>query len=690
MTGGYGKEKIEYPADTFISDGGIMKTTLFLPVALILLTMIILQTPAMALAYSTGKLSTSNGVKVEFIIASWVGPITDVRFNILTPQFWWDLGNELVYEKLAVFVRKNNSFIPWLAESWEWKDDTTFVIHLRKGVRWNDGEPFTSKDVWTQMIIIKAWGWTEYRDIVSVETPDDYTVVVHVKPGTFKLLEEYFLLYSFPMALPYHIFGVYAEKIEQGFKIGNRTLIDDTLGKIYSYKFQKPIGTGPYILTNRTSAEAVFVKNPSYWNPKAQVVDVIRVIRAQDNPHMWTYYQGGTVDSGDAVMPAQVEEAVLSKPWSKVVKVPDSGVALYFNINSTYLSDVRVRRAIAYIIDRQQVLSSWSNVYTPVKIPDGLHDWMRNQWLDQATINMLNTYERNLDKARQLLEAAGFTYDENTKKWYTPNGTVFTLRFYAPSGWTDWNTIGQAIAKQLQDFGIQVDYRAVEDSTLWGQIWPGKQFDLILNWWGAWNLLHPWVCHWQWINRFESIGLPTTFETPGFGTLNASALWRQLQSNSMTVAKNATRLLSLIVNYDLPILPLGEKRIPVFVNTREGTNSPYRFEWPDSSDPIWYSASISRFETTLVLLWLHHAKVIILGQTTTTQTTTTTTTTTQQATTTTSEHTTMTQTTTTQTTRSSTPETTVQQGSEALLLGVAVVIILAVAAAGYFLLRKKS
>ncbi len=635
--------------------------------AFILVVLMISSIPATCI--NNNNVLNSDNDKIVFIIASWVGPINEVRFNMLTPQFWWDLGNELVYEKLAIFVRKNNSFIPWLATSWEWENDTAFVIHLRRGVTWNDGQPFTARDVWTQLWIIKAWGWAEYSNVVDVETPDDYTVVVHVKPNVFKLLQEYYILYALPMALPYHIFGAYASEIEHGYKIHNRTLIDLTLVKVYQYKFKKPIGTGPYILANRTSAEAVFVKNPYYWNPDAQVVDIVKVIRAQDNPHMWTYYQGGTIDSGDAVMSPQVEKAVLSKPWSKVIKVPDSGVAIYFNTNSTYLRDTRVRQAIAYVIDRAKAVESWSNIYTPVEIPDGLHDWMRSQWLDQATINMLNKYERNLDRARELLEEAGFTYDENTNTWYTPNGQVFTLRFYAPSGWTDWNTIGQAIAKQLQDFGIHVDYRAVEDSTLWGQIWPGKKFDLILNWWGAWNLIHPWVCHWQWVSRFESIGLPTVYNVSSIGPINASALWRELQSSNETIVRNATRLLSILVNYALPILPIGEKKIPVFVNTREGTDSFYRFEWPDENDPLWYSASISRFETTLIMLWMHKAKVVIVGSPsspTTSQTPGAT---------------------------STTPATKTGEveaaGLPVSLIALAIVVVVVIGVAGYLLLRRK-
>jgi len=649
-----------------------------------------------ALAFTPSLNSAADRPKIVFVTASWVGPITNVRYNILTPQFWWDMGNELTYEKLAVFVRRDNSFIPWLAKSWEWKDQNTLVIHLRENVTWSDGQPFTAWDVWTEITIIKAWGWREYQDIQSVEVPNKYTIIIHFKPGCFRLLEMYFVLYSFPMALPYHIFGKYAQQVEEGLKEGNRTKVDVALEQVYNYQFKRPIGTGPYILANKTSAEAIFVKNPHYWNPAYQVLDEVKVIRAQDNPHMWAYYEGGTVDSGDAVMPPQVESAVLSKPWAKIIKVPDSGVALYFNTNSTYLRDVRVRQAIAYIIDRTKVLSAWSNIYTPVKIPDALSDWMRPHWLDQATIKMLKPYNRNLDMARQLLEEAGFKYNEANHKWYTPDGKVFELRFYAPSGWTDWNTIGQAIAKELTDFGITVDYRAVEDSTLWGQIWPSKTWDLILNWWGPWNLVHPWVCHWQWISRFRSIGLPLVYRVPGIGLVNATKVWNELTSNNPTVVRNATRILSLLVDYDLPILPIGEKNIPVFVNTRKGLHCGYEFEWPGSSDPLWYDASISRFETTLVLLYLHHAKVIITSGQTSTSTTTTTHTTAEHATTTTTApqqtSTTTTPARTTSTVAPASPSPTTSQKAQtpvALIGAVIGIIIVAVIVGALVFLRKK-
>ncbi len=191
-----------------------------------------------ALAFTLTASTVINKPKVVFVTASWVGPITNVRYNILTPQFWWDMGNELTYEKLAVFVRKDNSFIPWLAKSWEWKNQNTLVIHLRRNVTWSDGQPFTAWDVWTEITIIKAWGWREYQDIQSVEVPDKYTVVIHFKPGCFKLLETYFVLYSFPMALPYHIFGKYAEQVAQGLKEGNRTKVDMALEHVYNYKFK--------------------------------------------------------------------------------------------------------------------------------------------------------------------------------------------------------------------------------------------------------------------------------------------------------------------------------------------------------------------------------------------------------------------------------------------------------------------
>ncbi len=556
-----------------------------------------------------------------FVIASWVGPITDVRFNMVGPAFWWDLGNELIWEKLAIYVRKTSTFIPWLAESWEW-DNNKFIIHLRNNVTWSDGHPFTSKDVWTQIIIVKEWGWREYQDIINVTTPDDYTVVLYMKPGIWRLLEEYFILYALPMTMPYHIYGQWAEEIVDAKAAGNTTRVQEILAHVYEYNPDTPIGTGPYMLESRTSAEAILVKRAGYWRPQGQIFDKIKVIRAQDNPHMWNYYMGGAVDSGDAVMNPDVESQVLSKPWTKIVKVPDSGVAIYFNVQAPWFNLTEVRQAIAYVIDRAAAVQSWSSIYTPVEIPDALHDWMRSDWLDQATINMLDHYEKNLDKARQLLESVGFTKGPDGK-WYTPNGELFTIRFYAPSGWSDWSTIGQAIAAQLSDFGFNVDFRAVEDTTYWNVIWNGKQFDMIMNWWGAWNIIHPWTCHWQWISRFEGLGLNLTYTIPGYGTLNASTLWRQLENDNETLVRNAARLLSILVNKELPILPIGEKKIPIFVNTREGLNSPFKIEWPSDDDPLWWDGSISRFETTIVMFLLGKVKLIETGMTPTGTATTT-------------------------------------------------------------------
>ncbi len=579
-----------------------------------LITFIMLMVSLMTPAIATTTVPVNQSEKV-LVIASWVGaPITDVRFNMMAPQFWWDLGNELVYEKLAIFVRRNNTFIPWLAESWEWQGNQTFVIHLRHDVKWNDGHDFTARDVWTQIIIIKAAGWREYQDILDVYTPDDYTVQLVIKPGVFRLLEEYWILYNFPMALPYHLYGQWAEQLDQAMKTGDQETIDQVLSQIQKYNPDTPVGTGPYMLSSRSSAEAIFVKNPYYWRPSGQVFDKIRVIRAMSNDKMYTYYSAGTVDSGDAVMPRPTEQAILQKPWARIIKVPDSGAAIYFNTNSTYLRDVRVRKAIAYIIDRSQILGDWSNMFKPVQIPDGLSDWMRSDWLDEATINLLNRYDRDLDKARTLLEEAGFTYDDATGRWYTPDGQVFTIHLYAPSGYTDWRTFAENIMAQLQQFGIDVDFKATEDTTLWNQVWPSKTWDLIMNWWGPWNMVHPWVCHWQWVTRFESIGLPLVYNVTGYGELNATELWHELESSDPQTQRNAARLLSILVNDALPILPLAEKQIPVFLNTHEGLpNTNIKIQWPPDDDPLWYDASISRFETTLIMILLGKVHVTVIG-----------------------------------------------------------------------------
>ena len=89
--------------------------------------------------------------------------------------------DEMIFDSL---VRKDEHFElkPWLAESWEIPDPQTYVFHLRKGVRFHNGQPLTSRDVkWTLDSLltgkIRSSKTATYNKIDHIDAPDDYTVI---------------------------------------------------------------------------------------------------------------------------------------------------------------------------------------------------------------------------------------------------------------------------------------------------------------------------------------------------------------------------------------------------------------------------------------------------------------------------------------------------------------------------------
>ena len=164
--------------------------------------------------------------------------------------------NSLLFNGLTAHDKENN-IEPALAESWEYdKENLTYTFHLRKDVKWHDGEPFTAEDVKYTYEIIKdpevgSEIATNYEDIKNIEIVDDYTVKMVLQNENVALLD-------------YLTVGVIPKHILDGQDI---TTSDFN---------RNPIGTGPYKLSLWDEGQSItLVKNEEYFRNDPKIDKII-------------------------------------------------------------------------------------------------------------------------------------------------------------------------------------------------------------------------------------------------------------------------------------------------------------------------------------------------------------------------------------------------------------------------------
>jgi peptide/nickel transport system substrate-binding protein len=263
--------------------------------------------------------------------------------------FRWNDRNALVPE-LATAV-------PTLANGGISRDGLRIVYHLRRGVKWQDGVAFTSRDVvFTWKAIMNPRNLVVSRhtyDVVArIDRRDDATLVVHLKHRFAPFVTQFFGPSNPPsIVLPEHLLG----------------RLPDFNHADYN---SRPVGTGPFrIVSYEKGQRLVMVANDGYWRgpPKLRRIEFLFV--PSDNT-MLTMLETHQID-----FYFRASETLIASlrgiPGTKVVLTPRDRLAdVGLNAANPALADVRVRRALAYAIDRRALIDKvmhgvafegWSN-----------------------------------------------------------------------------------------------------------------------------------------------------------------------------------------------------------------------------------------------------------------------------------------------------------------------------------------
>lgn len=410
-----------------------------------------------------------------------------------------------VFERLMwPASRENYDLVPWIAEAppEESPDHLTYTFKIRKNITFSNGKPLTGKDVVFTMKammnpMVDAAAFRQSLDMVkNVETVngDDYTVKFTLSRPYFKAIYALsdIQVMSKEAADPEGMTDKFTfdecVNIETARKNPVMQQFADWFnGEERSRDPKYLIGSGPYIFEKWDTGQWVhFKRNPNYWNAQAThgmaypEKLVIRVI--QDQSAATVSAKNKEIDLMYVTKPVDFVKE-LANPEQFNMKKADpyepTFVYLGYNMSNVLFKDVKVRWALAHIVDRPTIIEKVQyGLATPIQSPIYFAD--KEHFLDLPPINF------DIEKSKKLLEEAGWKdTDGNGILDKTIDGRKVEFKFtYLLNTNESRKQTCLVIADALKKIGIVAEIQTLEWSVFLEKL-KKHEFDAFM---GAWVL----------------------------------------------------------------------------------------------------------------------------------------------------------------------------------------------------------
>ncbi len=407
-----------------------------------------------------------------------------------------------IYEPLVYHDTRVDELIPGLATEWTQVDETTYEFVLREGVTWHDGEPFTTDDV----VFTLTRSPRPINEFLldpenPVEVVDENTVRVYTRGPV-----GYFLVQAISLnvrIMPEHILApLYVEC--QTLMTENGMEDEETLAACEDAEkaIETPenllegpeelVGTGPFVYSEATpGVEIVLTANEDYWDGAPNIDRLVFQWVTEDATRVVSLEAGDydlILGVPDVEIPRLEEDENVA-----VLRSPGYGYEmLTMNQAVEELADANVRKAIAYAIDKDAIMSLYPDVAQRTCGPLSPLSSFYN--------DAVECYEYNPDQARDLLSEAG----------YAEGDLSLTLKTTP-----DRQNEAQLIQANLQDVGINTELITVEPGNYYSEV-RGGESELAL--YGFGNIVDPdhmyWVFHQDFI-----LGTASAYQNQTVSTL---------------------------------------------------------------------------------------------------------------------------------------------------------------------------
>ena len=495
--------------------------------------------------------------------AMWAAPS---NWNPLSPTVAPGTGG-LVYEFLFTYNPIKNKLTPHLAKSGEWTSDNEYLLNIRKGIEWTDGEAFNAEDVAFTYNLAKenslsyspVWEWME-----SVEVIDDYTVKFVFSEPHYS--EWNYELYN-RMMIPEHIWS------------------EVPADKLMTLTNKNPVGTGPYMYKSVAQDRMVWERNDDWWgndvlgepSPK-YIVDLVN----QSNSVIMGMLMKGELDLSNNFIPGvqQVKKAFGLETWyeDEPYMLSWNTANLYMNTTKKPMDDSKFRRALSYAINKDTIVNKVYGGLVQSANPTGLFG---EGWMEYYEEDVVDEYGFSYDPqiAKALMDKAGYV-DKDGDGWRDmPNGDPIELEVIVPSGWTDWMEAIKVIANNAQEIGVNLK-PSFPDFSVYQNKQQNTTFDML-------------ICNFQttlsstpfdYWNGVANSSINGDVITAGnWGAYDNPELFKKIDKFNMTNDEDLRHELASEIErtllVDMPSIPLWHNGLWAQQSTANWTN------WPSEDDP---------------------------------------------------------------------------------------------------------
>ncbi len=397
--------------------------------------------------------------------------LVDIQFSMVEGLVTTDAENRYVPVLAAEIPTEENGGIRRLEDG-----GVEMTWRLREGVRWHDGEPFTSADVCFTWDFVRSAGSQvynrdQYLGITGCRMPDDHTVVFE--------WDRPYAYYAglFEAMLPEHVLGGMSAE-----EIVNHTPYN---------RGEALVGTGPFRFVEWRAGEYILVeRNPDYWRDRLPAEDPARNGHGGTIPAIesivWSFVpdqntrlnalKAGQYHYGQ-ITPTQVEEMEGVEGYRVVLVSSNSFMHLDLSLNTEnarlLFSEPQVRRALFHAVDRQAIAAQLFR--GTVRVADSPLNTTSPYF---SAAEPASTYDP--EEARRLLGTAGWTAGPDGIR--TRDGHRFSFQMINRAGSQDRIQVAQVIQAQLRELGVEVTFETLE-SAAWTQRWRNGDWESVVSAW---------------------------------------------------------------------------------------------------------------------------------------------------------------------------------------------------------------